>query len=144
MHRSRLGGERHEGSGGQRQQYWPLVFIVRKKETARLPGDLERRMTAAALATCNPTRELTAKAAASLWRNCFSNITAVIHTDGDEVGAIRRTISCLLKTRLHVLPCLASVEIEGVYTEATKRLVSNCLCMLEGLVAGKKDFIISC
>lgn len=80
-------------TGGQRQQYRPRVFIVREKETARLPGDLESRMTAAVLATCNPTRELTAKAAASLWRNCFSDITAVIHTDGDEVGAIRRTIS---------------------------------------------------
>lgn len=96
---------------GQPPLYRPRILVVRAKETARLPGDLDIRMTAAILATCNPTRELTTKAAQSLWRSCFGDISSVVLPDGDENMVYRRAIGLSEQAPLAcpALPGLARV-----------------------------------
>ncbi|KAI7785350.1 hypothetical protein LA080_007183 [Diaporthe eres] len=73
-------------------RFRPSIIIYRHK-LALLPGDLENRMTAAILATCNYAREMTTKQAEATWRACFSSITALLSTLENEQGICREAIA---------------------------------------------------
>lgn len=73
-------------------RFRPSVIIYRHK-LALLPGDLENRMTAEILATCNYAREMTTKQAEATWRACFGSITALLSTLEDDQGVCREAIA---------------------------------------------------
>lgn len=60
---------------GRTSHHRPRVLLVCDKHATRLSNlDLERRMTAQVLATCNPVRDLTAKSAEAIWRGAFGGL----------------------------------------------------------------------
>lgn len=79
-------------AGGSSPRYRPQVVIFRRR-LARLPGDLESRMTGEVLATCNVARELTTKGAEHMWKQCFSGIVAVSAGLEDELGVCEQAIA---------------------------------------------------
>lgn len=78
-------------AGGTRR-YRPRVVVFCSK-LACLPNDLESRMTAEILATCNFTREMTTKDAEAKWRLCFSGIDAVLRGLEDEAEVCRQALA---------------------------------------------------
>lgn len=77
---------------GNSPRYRPQVVVFRRR-LAKLSGDLVNRMTGEVLATSNAARELTAKGAQRLWKQCFSGIVEVPAGLEDELSVCKQAIA---------------------------------------------------
>lgn len=108
---------------GSSPKYRPQVVIFRQRLT-QLPGDLENRMTGEVLATCNVARELTAKEAESMWKQCFSGIVAVPVGLEDELGVCEQAIAASVAVN-QACPAMASHILPSLLHAACAQLSSN-------------------
>lgn len=92
---------------GATPRYRPQIVVFRRS-WACLPRDLENRMTAEVLATCNFTRELTSRAAEAMWRRCFSGVVGIPVGLEDELGVCEQAIAASSESDGPACPALPS------------------------------------
>ncbi|KAJ0123527.1 hypothetical protein J7T55_011992 [Diaporthe amygdali] len=126
--------------GNRRLRFRPSIIIYRHK-LARLPGDLENRITAEVLATCNYAREMTTKQAEATWRACFGSITAVLSTLEDEQGVCREALAVSNRTA-SCPPALPRLQLISVLRYACVHFSHNYIHPIN-IIQGSRMFKIT-